>query len=306
MRHQKSKVHKDNWTSVIALTLIVATALLVAHSVWAQAPGQQTFPSAQAAADALVSAFQNNDDQALSKILGPDAKDILTCGDEKQDKADREQLVQKYREMHRLVTEPDGTTTVYIGAENWPFPFPLVQKKGSWYFDSEAAKNEVLYRRIGEDELTAIQVLHELADGEKDYYKRAHGGQTDGQYAQKIDSDPGTQDGLYWESSADNSQSPIGPALGAAGEPFLGYYFRVLVSQGPGARGGAHDYVDNGKMTRGFAMLAYPAKYGSTGVMTFITGEDGTVYQKDLGPNTAEAVKSITRYDPDSSWQKAE
>jgi hypothetical protein len=291
---------------------------LIAHIVWAQAPAQQTFPSAQAAADALVSALQKNDEQALTKVLGPDAKTVLSCGDESQDIADRQQVAQKYQEMHRLVTEPDGTTTLYIGAENWPFPYPLVQRNNSWYFDSDAAKSELLYRNVGEDELTVIQVLHELSDAEKDYYQHAHDGQAGGQYSQKIDSDPGKQDGLHWNSSADNAQSPIGPALAAAaspedskeatssGEPFEGYYFRILLKQGPSAPGGAKSYVNDGKMTGGFAILAYPAEYGSTGVMTFIVDDDGTVHQKDLGPNTGETEKSMTQFDADSSWQKAE
>jgi hypothetical protein len=315
-----SKFRKINWIGIMLVTGGAALVLWFARSVWAQAPGQQTFPSAQAASEALASALQNNNEQALSKILGPDGKDALNSGDEVQDKADRDQCAQKYQEMHRLVTEPDGTTTLYIGTENWPFPFPLAQKNGSWYFDSEAGKNEVLNRTIGEDELTTIQVLHELADAENDYYKQSHNDRASDQYAQKIDSDPGSEDGLYWESSSDKPQSPIGPAVAAADadtpenaqqseskeEPFQGYYLRILRGQGKDAQGGAEGYVDNGRMTRGFAILAYPAKYGSTGVMTFIVGKDGTVYEKDLGQNTDQAAKSITQYDPDSSWQKVE
>lgn len=353
MRHQKVAVQRTIRSMMrptfitIALITIAAAALWIAPAAWAQAPGQETFPSAQAAGDALISAFANNDAQALTKILGPGGKEILSSGDDDQDKADRKQCAQKYQEMHRAVTDPDGTTTIYIGAENWPFPIPLVQKSGAWYFDSNAGKDEVRYRTVGEDELTVMEVLHELADAENEYHKQAHEDQAADQYAPKIGSDPGTEDGLYWEASSGKPQSPIGPAIAAAsgeenskqssspessaspasgvsaspgspgssgstassgsvGEPFQGYYFRILEAQGPDASGGERSYVDDGKMTRGFAIIAYPAEYGTTGIMTFIVGPDDVVYQKDLGKDTADAAKSVTQYDPDSSWQKAE
>jgi hypothetical protein len=338
MRHQIAGIQETERTSGIrvifvaaGLIAIIAAVLWFDQGAWAQAPGQQTFPSAQAASDALISALAHNDGQALSRILGPDGKEILSSGDGDQDKADREQCVQKYQEMHRLVTEPDGTTTIYIGAENWPLPIPLVEKNGAWYFDSDAGKNEIRDRTVGENELTVIEVLHELADAEIDYRKQAHTGQDGDQYAQKIASDQGTQDGLYWKAPSGNPQSPMGPAVAAASdegnskqsespgsatssessgapmeEPFQGYYFRILRGQGPDASGGAHSYVDDGKMTRGFAIIAYPAEYGITGVMTFIVGPDGVVYQKDFGQKTNEAAKSVANYDPDSSWQKAE
>src|ERR1700730_7444845 len=334
MRHQNGNVNKNIWSGTARIIFIAVVMLWAVDAARAQDVGQETFPTAQAGADALIPALQNQDETALSKILGPDGKGMLSCGSEAQDRADSEQLAKKYQKRHRLVTEPRGKTILYIGAENWPFPVPLVEKNGAWHFDSEAGKEEIRDRTIGEDELNAIQVLHELDDAENEYYKQAHDTEPDDEYAQRIVSDPGTQDGLYWQAAASQPQSPVGPDIAVAADdskqansgkadsgnadslgaqqtqqPFEGYYFRILRSQGPDAPDGAHSYIDNGKMTRGFAILAYPAKYGVTGVMTFVLGEDGedgTVYQKDLGPNTDEAARAITEYEPDSSWHKAE
>lgn len=280
--------------------------------------GQETFSSAAKASHSLVKALQNNDQQALLKILGPDAKEIVSSGDESEDASDRAQFVEKYQSMHRLVTEPDGTTTLYIGAENWPTPIPLLHKGDAWYFDTAAGKQEILYRRVGRNELAVIQVCHELVDAEKEYYAQPHDGSSDRQYAQKFSSDPGKQNGLYWEASSQASGSPIGPLVAAAaaednnnsaehnGQPFQGYYVKILTAQGPKAPGGSHSYIVDGKMKRGFAFLAYPAEYRSSGVMTFIVDQDGIVYEKNLGPNTAKLAKSLTRYERDSTWRKAD
>jgi hypothetical protein len=275
-------------------------------------PGQQTFSSAAEAAQTLVSAIQKDDQPALLKVLGSKAKDIISSGDEAEDKNNRNQFVRKYRQMHRLVTEPDGTTTLYIGAENWPTPIPLIHKGDSWYFDTAAGKEEILYRRIGKNELSAIQVCRELADAEKEYYAEPHDGDKN-QYAQKFYSDPGKHNGLFWQASSGEPASPIGPLVAAAAkegygdaadqerQPFEGYYFQILKSEGHG-----HSYVVDGKMTRGFAFIAYPAEYRSSGVMTFVVNQDGIVYEKDLSPRTAELVKNLTRYDRDASWRKAD
>jgi hypothetical protein len=275
-------------------------------------PGQQTFSSASDAAHALVEAVQKNDQPALLKILGPNAKDIISSGDDAEDKNDRSRFVQKYRRMHRLVTEPDGTTTLYIGAENWPTPIPLVRKGDSWYFDTAAGKDEILYRRIGKNELAAIQVCRELVDAEKEYYAQPHDGDKN-EYAQKLYSDPGKHNGLYWQASSGEPPSPIGPLVASAAregygnaadqehQPFQGYYFQILKGEGHG-----RSYVVDGKMTRGFAFVAYPAEYRSSGVMTFVVNQDGIVYEKDLGPKTSEIVKNLSRYDRDGSWRKAD
>ena len=214
--------------------------------------------------------------------------------------------------MHRLVKEPDGTTTLYIGAENWPTPIPLVNKGHSWYFDTEAGKKEILYRRIGQNEISAMRVCQELVAAEKEYHS------THNEYAQTIFSDEGQHNGLYWKAADGEPQSPIGPLVAAAvagghaksrgvpPTPYRGYYYYILTRQGKNGPGGAKSYIVNGKMTEGFAVVAYPAKYRSSGVMTFIVNENGVVYQKDLGKETDVLAKAIREYNPSSSWQKLE
>jgi Protein of unknown function (DUF2950) len=279
--------------------------------------GQQTFSSAADAVSVLFTAIRKDDQSTLLKVLGGSAKDIISSGDEAEDKNDRDRFVQKFQQMHRLVTEPDGTTTLYIGAENWPTPIPLVHKSGSWYFDTAAGKQEILYRRIGKNEMSAIQVCGELVDAEKEYYAAPHDSDPNPQYAQKFFSDPGKHNGLYWEASAGETASPIGPLVASAAsednretkdqklQPFQGYYFRILKAGGAKS-GGERSYVVDGKMTRGFAFVAYPAEYRSSGVMTFLVDQDGIVYEKDLGPRTAEMAKALTRYARDKSWRKAD
>jgi hypothetical protein len=280
--------------------------------------GQQTYLSAAEASEALVTALQKEDEPSLLKVLGANAKDVLASGDDAEDKEHRAQFVQKYRQMHRLVREPSGLTTLYIGAENWPTPIPLVQEGALWYFDTAAGKDEILYRRVGENELTVIQVCGELVDAQKEYQSQQHDGAADRQYAQTILSDQGKHNGLYWKASSGETASPLGPLMASAERegyaenagqkprPFHGYYFRVLKGQGARAPGGSQNYVVNGKMKRGFAFLAYPAEYRSSGVMTFLVADDGIVYEKDLGPKTDEAAKTLQRYDRDATWRKAD
>ncbi len=279
--------------------------------------GQETFSSAADATQGLLKAIQNDDQPSLLRVLGPNAKDIIFSGDDAEDKNDRDLFVQKYQQMHRLVTEPDGSTTLYIGAENWPTPIPLIHKGSSWYFDTADGKQEILYRRVGENELTAIQVCRELVDAEKEYYAQTHDGDPNPQYAQKFFSDPGKHNGLYWVATAGGAASPIGPLVASAAtqgsgeadqklQPFQGYYFKILNRERTKAPGGSRSYLVDGKMTRGFAFLAYPAEYRSSGVMTFVVNQDGIVYEKDLGPKTDAMAKALTRYRPDASWRKAD
>ena len=300
------------------LAVLTATLACSGRAAAAQHPGQKTYPSAQEASQALVEALKANDEVALLRILGPDAKEIVSSGDAVEDKANRADFVQKYQQMHRLVVEPDGTTTLYIGAENWPTPIPLIHKGGSWYFDTAAGKEEILYRRVGRNELAVIQVCHELVDAEKEYYAEPHDGDHGKEYARRLFSDPNKHDGLYWQADSGDPESPIGPLLASAGaegyahepdqgpQPFQGYFFRILTRQDGKAPGGARNYIVDGKMIQGFAILAYPAVYGSTGVMTFMVNQDGVVYEKDLGRNTARTAKAIAAYDCDSTWRKAE
>jgi hypothetical protein len=306
-----------NGSQVIFFKLTMFAAMLIAFgpaATLAQEQGQKAYSSAEEASKALFDAAQQNDEKALLEVLGPRGKKIISSGDPVEDEAARTNFVEKYQVMHRLVKEPDGTTTLYIGAENWPDPIPLMNKGDVWYFDTAEGEHEILFRRIGKNELSAIRVCQELVAAQKDYYSKENN-----QYATKFVSDDGQHNGLYWLDTNNQFESPIGPLVANAGSsgglaknldsgpvPFRGYYFRILESQGKNAPGGTMDYIVDGKMTKGFAFVAYPAVYRDSGVMTFIVGQDGVVYQKDLGKQTDELAKSMKAYNPDSSWQKVE
>ncbi len=284
--------------------------------MFAQEPGQRTFASAEEASRTLFGAMEAQDEQAPLSILGAAGKEALSSGDPQEDLDARVGFVVKYQEMHRFVTETNGTVTLVVGAENWPFPIPLVKSNGSWYFDTAAGKDEIVFRRIGRNELAAMDACRELVEAQKQYFARRPG-DLPRQFAQKLVSDEGGHNGLYWHGASDEFDSPLNPLIAYArqnlpadqvGEhvPFNGYFFRILTSQGGHAPGGVKNYVVDGKMSAGFAFVAYPADYRSSGVMTFIVSESGTIYEKDLGPNTTKLAEAMTAYDPDSTWHKAE
>jgi hypothetical protein len=316
MRRTRSNFDRFHWANLLkpAAVAILLTGCCSTRPIpVGQQPVQKTFSSAEEASQALVAAAQSNDEKAMLDILGPDGRQIVSSGDETEDAQSRANFVQRYQEMHRLVVEPDGTTTLYIGARNWPMPIPLVNEGNSWYFDTEAGKREILCRRIGRNEISTIRVCQELVAAEKEYYSTQHN-----EYAQRIVSDEGRQNGLYWKTADGEAQSPIGPLVASAfveGDdknrdgtltPYRGYYYRILTRQGKDAPGSAKSYVVSGKMTEGFAFVAYPAEYKSSGVMTFIVNDNGVVYQKDLGKKTAVLAQAMKEYDPNSSWQRAE
>jgi len=296
---------------------IVAFAIFAAGSstlVLAQQPGQKTFPSCELASDALFAAVQKGDVPVLLQILGPAAKEIISSGDQEEDRKNQQQFAEKYQDMHRLASEPDGITVLYIGAENWPTPIPLVKKGNWWYFDTIASKREILFRRIGKNEMATIAVCRALVDAQKEYYAERHDGDAVTQYAPRFVSDDGKHNGLYWKISSGEPESPVGPLLTLASldeyakeanrpTPFHGYYYRILTGQGTHAPGGVKRYLINGKMTGGFAFVAYPVEYRDSGVMTFIVSQDGVVYQKDLGPNTVSSARTLSLYDPDATWK---
>lgn len=272
------------------------------------------FLSTPAAAKALIEAAQKDDINALESILGSDAKEVISSGDPVADNNARDTLVAKYNEMHRLAYDDRGRVILYIGADNWPFPIPIVREGDGWVFDTESGKEELLYRRIGQNELYTIDVLRDLADAQREYASEGRDGDV-AQFAQKIQSDSGKHDGLYWPVAAGEQESPIGPMIADATEegyktgagtpiPFHGYYYRVLTRQGKNAPGGAMDYTDNGKMTNGFAFLAYPAAYRASGVMTFMINQDGVMVQKDLGPETPKLANEISEFNPDKTWDQ--
>ncbi len=314
MRRMKLKFDSFPWANLskLAVVAILFTGCFPARSV-AQEHGQKTFASAEDAGQALFSAARSDDERAMIEILGSDAKQIVSSGDVTEDAESRANFAKRYEEMHRLVKEPDGTTTLYIGAENWPTPIPLMNTGNGWYFDTDAGKQEILFRRVGENELSTIRVCQELAAAEKEYRSAEHS-----EYAQKIFSDEGQHNGLYWKAPDGEAQSPIGPLVASAvaegyargregsPTPFRGYFFHILTRQGKNGPGGAKNYIVDGKMTGGFAFVAYPAEYGISGVMTFVVSEDGEVYQKDLGERTAAVAKDMKEYNPNGSWQKTE
>jgi len=301
----------------IAISLLFALSMGCSSApIFAQAQGQRTFASVDDASRALFAAMQAQDEQAPLGILGPAGKDVLSSGDPQEDLDARTGFVVKYQEMHRFVTEANGTVTLIVGAENWPFPIPLVANHGSWYFDTATGKDEILFRRIGKNELAAMDACRELVEAQKQYFARPPASLPQ-QFAQRLVSNEGQHDGLYWYGASDEFDSPINPLIAYArqnlpsdqvGEhvPFNGYMFRILTSQGPHAQGGAKNYIVDGKMSAGFAFVAYPVEHRSSGVMTFIVDASGTIYEKDLGPNTTKLAQAMTTYDPDSTWHKTE
>lgn len=298
--------------------LIAISTLLFVTGVplIAQQGNEKTFASPGDAVLAMYNAAKAQDSQAAAAIFGSGANEILHTGDAVADKNMAAVFVQHYDQMHRVVLEPDGTATLYIGAQNWPFPIPIVKNaSGSWYFDTETGKKEILYRRVGRNENDAIDVLHTLVMAQQEYASQPHDGSK--HYAAKFMSDEGKQNGLYWKTSDNEEPSPIGPLLVSAmvegytptqgkPEPFHGYYYRILTKQGQAAKGGARDYMVNGQLTRGFAVVAYPAAYGNSGVMTFMVNQDGVVYEKNLGADTQKLASAIAEYNPDASWSRVD
>jgi hypothetical protein len=319
MLRNNSVVRHSGWEKVIrfaAFALLVLSWGACLVPAFAQQPGQQTFASAEDAGHALFAATQFPADSALLGILGRDGKDIVSSGDPIEDLDARLGFVTKYEEMHRFVTEQNGTVTLVVGAENWPVPIPLVNKNGAWFFDTQAGKDEILFRRIGKNELAAMQASADLVQAQKEYFRMAPDGFAS-EYAQKLVSDPGKHNGLYWEGTPDEFASPANPLIAYARQnlpvnqvgshgPYNGYSFRILKSQGRHAPGGTMNYILNGKMTAGFAFVAYPVEYRSSGVMTFIVSKSGVVFEKDLGPDTTRLAKAMMAYDPDSTWHKVE
>ena len=283
---------------------------------FAATPQQKSFRSPEEAVKAYVTAASRDDNKELIAIFGPSAKALIFSGDAAADKQRRAQLLKAYGEKNRLDRQGDRAVLA-IGNGDWPFPIPLVKKGEKWVFDTEAGKEEVLNRRIGENELSAIQVCRAIVDAQREYAMKDRMGDGFLQYAQKFASDPGKKNGLYWKTSEGEGQSPLGPMVAEAVRegykrntsartpiPYHGYYYKILKVQGRSASGGAYSYLVKGKMIGGFALVAYPAQYRNSGVMTFIVNHEGKVFQKDLGRNTAAVASAMTQYNPDSTWRE--
>jgi hypothetical protein len=295
----------------ICLTLMAAMVVLGGCK---KAPSYQTFASPDEAGDALLQAAKSGDQNQVLAVFGPQAKNVIFSGDATQDKASVDAYVQAYGTMHRWRNMPDGSQLLLVGADNFAFPIPLRKASdGKWFFDAGAGEEEILRRRIGRDELAVIDASNAIADAQAQYYSQPRNGETTQTFASKFISDPGKQNGLYWESAQGQPPSPLGPLVAfATGEgynvkpnehvPFHGYYFKMLSNQGSNAPGGTKDYLVNGKMTGGFAFVAYPSNYGNSGVMTFIINQDAVLLQKDLGKTTIQTAEAMTAFDPDKSW----
>jgi hypothetical protein len=276
-------------------------------------PGAKAFPTAQAAATALIQAASNFDEPALAAMFGPDAKDLVSTGDPVRDKSYAVAFASLANEGHAVVVSPahPNRATLQVGQEHWPLPVPLVRIAGKWYFDARTGRDEILFRRVGANELDAIEVCRGFVEAQQDYALDLHDGSPIHQYAQRIISTPGKQDGLYWKNADGTDGGPISEAVAKAiqegyavdtASAYHGYMFQVLKGQGPAAPLGDLDYVIGDAMIGGFALIATPAEYGVTGVQTFIVNHNGIVYQKDLGTDSVALAKQITRYDPDKTW----
>ena len=299
---------------VIKTSRLLLTAALLGLS--APAFAQEQFGTPEAAVEALVAAARSGDGDAVLKVLGPDGKPIVSTGDPVADSNIRQDFVSAYDAKHAIEMEGDGTQTLIIGDDDWPFPIPLVSDAGRWQFDTKEGLDEILRRRIGRNELSAIEVARAYVQAQNEYASLDPAGLGRGVYAQRIVSRPGKKDGLYWPSGEGEEPSPLGDlAAQAAAEgyktgskpiPYHGYYYRILTRQGAGAPGGAYDYVAKGKMIGGFALIAYPAEYGNSGIITFMVNHDGTVWEKDLGLKTAKLAQKIESFTPDKTWTKGE
>jgi hypothetical protein len=291
---------------LILLCQVVATPQTPAQ------PAQRTFATPELAAQAVIDAARKYDVPALLDILGPDAKDLVASEDPVGDKNRAVAVAALAREKHRIIVDPKNPARaeISVGTNDWPMPIPLMKSGGQWMFDTKAGREEILFRRIGENELNAIQVLRGFDEAQQEYASEKHDGATVSQYAQKLLSTPGKRDGLAWQNKDGSWGGPVGEQAAKAiaegyqgGKPFHGYYFKVLKGQGPAARGGEMDFVVKGLMIGGFAMAAAPAQYRVTGVKTFIVGYDGVVYEKDMGPDTLSLFQKMDRFNPDKTWE---
>jgi hypothetical protein len=291
----------------VGLVAIMAVALLTSAS-----RAQQAFPSPEDAAAGLAAAVKTGSRGAILKVLGRDAEEIVESGDDVADAETRQRFLSAYDAKHSVKAEGNKKATLILGADDFPFPIPLVNNKGGWEFDSGAGRIEILYRRIGRNELDAIQTCLAYVDAQNEYADKDRTGEGAGVYAQRIVSSPGKKDGLFWRDDRDPSPlgelaaqaSAEGYSVGEQAAPYHGYYFRILKGQGSDARGGAFYYVVKGKMIGGFALIAYPAEYGNSGVMTFMVNHAGTVYEKDLGSRTEGIARRTSLFDPDQTWKK--
>lgn len=297
---------------------VAVIALLVPALATAQAAkaGPRTFATPEDAVRALAETVKAGDLSGLLALFGPEADDLVETSDAATGKRNREVFVVAFAEGHRLVDAGTDHKELVLGNEAWPFPVPLVKGPAGWSFDAAAGREEILDRRIGRNELAAIGIVERYVAAQREYAKTGHDGKPAGLFARRLGSEPGTHNGLYWPPKRGEPRSPLGELIAQAADdghragtsasgpsPFYGYYFRILEGQGRSAKGGAAEYVKDGEMSGGFGLIAWPVHYDASGIMTFVVNQDGVVCEKDLGPETEAAARSITRYDPDDTWR---
>jgi len=302
-----------------SLSAIVAFALAV-PAAHAEKAAQKIFASPAEAVAAMVDAVKSNDENRLREILGPGGGKLVNSGDAVADTQRRKEFAASYEAAHKLRLEGDSRAVVLVGRDEWPMPIPVVKSAGGWRFDAKQGGEEILKRRIGQNELATMEVCRAIVDAQREYVAKDQDKNGLLEYATRFVSTPGKRDGLYWEAGSGDAPSPLGPLIAAAArdgygdghsrpaslpsEPYHGYYFRILTRQGKEAYGGAYDYMVRGKMIGGFAVIAYPARYGASGITSFMVNHDGVVFEKDLGKNTAAIAEKITAFDPDASWKR--
>jgi hypothetical protein len=310
------EMHKKGEGSRVPVCIVTVSLIVLMFNTYSlsSAMAQKGFPSTEEAVTALVAAVRENNEKELRAILGPGSGELISSGDEVADRRGREKFLKAYETMNTLEQGPDNTMVLHIGADSWAMPIPIVKKGTQWVFDTGKGKEEILNRRIGRNELHVIEVLNAYVDAQHEYATRDYGGSSTVEFAQRLISTKGERDGLYWEAKEGQAESPLGPLIARAaregyGEasnlsPFHGYFFRILKGQGEHAGGGGYDYVVKGKMILGFALVAYPAAYENSGVMTFMVNQEGTIYEKNLGKNTKDIAEDMKLYDPDETWKK--
>jgi len=300
-----------------AIGMITLVSMLGAASIALAAEAKQkTYATPEEAVKDLIASIKSGDAKAVMAVLGQGSKDIVQSGDAVADKAGRERFVKSYEEANQLEKSGDSKVVLSTGKDKWPFPIPIVKTAAGWRFDAKAGKEEILNRRIGRNELSTMKAIEAYVDAQREYYLRNPQQDKLSHYAQRFVSTQGKKDGLYFPTKAGEPPSPLGPlfesakaagyAKGEGGKPtpYFGYHYRILKAQGPDAPGGAYDYSAQGRLIGGHALIAWPATYGNSGVMTFMINHDGVVYQKDLGPDTAAAAQKITKFNPGKTWQR--
>lgn len=299
--------------------LFIITVFIVHVPANAATTTQKSFPSPDEAVKTLIDTLKAKNQRELIAIFGPGSKNLISSGDEVADNKNRDRFVKLYEEKNKLEQAGENKAVLYVGNEDWPLPIPLVKKGKSWFFNTKEGKQEIISRRIGKNELSAIQVCLAFVDAQREYAVNDYDGDKLINYAQKFVSEPGKKDGLYWETKEGEEPSPLGPFIAAAREegystkkfaekpmPYHGYYYKILTAQGENAPGGVRNYMVNNKMIGGFALVAYPALYGNSSIMTFMVNQDGKVFEKNLGKNTSDIVRVMEMFNPDKTWKKIE